>query len=116
MVTIHWGQERQFRWGFFVLLGPLLTALPFYQTLMSSFKVDAHGRSVRTASHSLRRITLNILCHRLVSGSFVTFPVVPKELCFLFSKHSEMISHRAEMHQTVRITQYGFCCERNISS
>lgn len=36
----------------FVPLVPPLTALTFYQTLMSSFKVDAHCRPVRAASNT----------------------------------------------------------------
>lgn len=59
---------------FFVLLFHPLTALTFYQTLMSSFKVDAHCRPVRSASNTLRKISPSILCHRLFSGSFMASP------------------------------------------
>lgn len=69
---------------FVVLLFPPLTALNFYQTLMSSFKVDAHCRPIRAASNTLRKFSLNILCHRLFSGSFMTFPDLQSDLWFPF--------------------------------
>lgn len=111
MVTIHSGSETQCRC--FCSFGPSADCTNF----LSNTDVKLKGGCTLQARQdciTLRKISLNILFHRLFSGSFMAFPDLQNNLCFPSSKHSEMFRQRAETHQTVCVSEYRLWSERNI--